>query len=321
MNKLLSNKNTERSLLSWLFFIPFTAIAFYIFYLFAVNTSNDSTSYIELAKRLSGSSFSESLTQELKEPVYLYLYWLLSNTFPAFQAFFIAGFSAFLIKLILFQRYQYYPYLCMIFYTLFFLNVHDANAIRLAAATSVILYMMIGIKNLTTTKVIIYSLIAIMFHRTAIVGLIFILIDRKYLAILLIYLSSFLLVDLLTSFQEIESFRQYAAITQSVGLRSPYFIIHFGIAILCLLNWNQFSEFQKRGALFIIMGVCFFIFFQTNGDVPVRMRELGFIGIIPLLFSSKIKLNVNMLLIISLTLLMTSLNIYEQWSELISTQI
>jgi hypothetical protein len=87
MNKLLSSKNSERSLLTWLFFIPFAVIAFYIFYLFAVNTSNDSVSYIELAKRLSGSSFSESLTQELKEPVYLFLYWLLSNTFPAFQAF------------------------------------------------------------------------------------------------------------------------------------------------------------------------------------------------------------------------------------------
>tara|TARA_B100000795_G_scaffold264675_2_gene245448 strand:- start:10784 stop:11749 length:966 start_codon:yes stop_codon:yes gene_type:complete len=321
MKKFLANKNAERDILSWIFFIPFTAIAFYIFYLFAVNTSNDSVSYIELAKRLSGSSFSESLTKELKEPVYLYLYWLLSNTFTAFQAFFIAGFLAFLTKLIIFKRYQYYPYLCMIFYTLFFLNVHDANAIRLAAATSVILYMMIGIKNLSTTKVIIFSLIAIMFHRTALVGLILVFIDRKYLAILLIYISSFLFVDALTSYQQLASLNRYAAITQSVGFTSPYFILHLGIAILCLLNWSQFSEFQRRGALFIVMGICFFIFFQTNGDVPVRIREFGFIGIIPLLFSSKIKLNVNMLLIIFLTLLMTSLNIYEQWTELISTQI
>lgn len=69
------------------------------------------------------------------------------------------------------------------------------------------------------------------------------------------------------------------------------------------------------------MGALAFILFQTLDVLAVRIRELGYLGIIPLIFSSKIKLTIPWIAIITSALLVFLLFIYETWTELLSYMI
>ena len=69
------------------------------------------------------------------------------------------------------------------------------------------------------------------------------------------------------------------------------------------------------------MGALAFILFQTLDVLAVRIRELGYLGIIPLLFSTKLRFTIPWIVIISSTLLIFLLFIYEVWTELLSYMI
>ncbi len=69
------------------------------------------------------------------------------------------------------------------------------------------------------------------------------------------------------------------------------------------------------------MGALAYILFQSLDLLAVRIRELGYLGIIPLLFSSKIRLTIPWIVIISSASLIFLLFIYEVWTELLSYMI
>tara|TARA_B100001175_G_scaffold41955_1_gene31220 strand:- start:1063 stop:1971 length:909 start_codon:yes stop_codon:yes gene_type:complete len=297
----------------------------YYFVLIAINVSNDFSEYTALADRLRGEPLSYSFERELTEPFYLIVFWVLSNAFTSKTVVLMAGLIPLFLKSIIIKRYSYYPFIGLIFYFGTFLALHDANQIRLAGACIFILYALMVSKDISKTKLILLSIAATAFHYTGILLLILLFKNRKYLALILMTIASFLFVPIFEYIETInESFKifnRYTAETESVGLTSPYFLLHSIAAISSLLIWKSLNHVQQKGALFLLMGALAFILFQSLDILAIRIRELGYLGIIPLLFSSKVRLTIPWIAIISSTSLIFLLFIYEVWTELLSYMI
>ena len=311
-------------LISWVIFVCIMVFFSYYFYILAIS-SNDFSQYISFANRLKGDPLSYSFAREITEPFYLLIFWLLSNIFSAKTVVLLAGFIPFVFKSLIIKSNSYYPFIALIFYCGFFLPLHDANQIRLAAACVPILYTMMSIKNLTNSKIIFFSICATAFHYTGIVLLILIFKNRKYLAFSLMVIGSFLFVPIFEYIETINEsfnlFNRYTSESEALGLTSPYFLLHAAIAISVLFIWESLNNYQKRGALFIVMGALAFILFQNLELIAVRIRELGYLGIIPLMFSSKIKLTIPWLVIIISSILTIILSLYEIWIKLLNFMI
>jgi len=311
--------------ISWIVFFTIMLFIAYYFVLIATNTSNDFSEYTALADRLRGEPLSYSFERELTEPFYLIMFWFLSNVFTSKAVVIIAGIIPLIFKSIIIKRFSYYPFIGLIFYFGTFLPLHDANQIRLAGACMFILYALMSRQDISKTKLILLSVAATAFHYTGILLLILLFKDRKYLALTLMTIASFLFVPIFEYIETInESFKifnRYTAETPSLGFTSPYFLLHFVAGVSSLLIWKSLNNVQQKGALFLAMGALAFILFQSLDVLAVRIRELGYLGIIPLLFSSKIRLTIPWIVIISSTLLMFLLFTYEVWKELLSYMI
>ena len=180
-------------------------------------------------------------------------------------------------------------------------------------------------EDLSKTKMILLSIAATAFHYTGILLLILLFQNRKYLALTLMTIASFLFVPVFEYIETINEafkiFNRYTTETPSLGFTSPYFLLHFVAAVSSLLIWESLNNVQQKGALFLVMGALAFILFQSLDLLAVRIRELGYLGIIPLLFSSKIRLTIPWVVIISSTFLIFLLCIYEVWTELLGYMI
>ena len=317
--------NNLNKLATWSIFFLFFGIGTYLFYLYIFNVSNDFGEYFALSNRLRGEPLSYSFEREIKEPIYLILFWFLSNIFSATASVFIAGFIPFFLKSVLIKKYAYYPFFALFFYFLVFLPIHDTNQIRAAAAAVVFFYAFWGIKDLTKFKIIFLSFIAILFHYSGIFLLILLFEKRKYLLITIVVFSSIIFVPLFNYLSSISEaffiFDRYSSQTSPAGLTSPYFLLHLLITIFTFLEWKNFSDVEKRGALFLIIGLACFILFQDFNVIAVRFRELGFLGIMPILFSQKVKLTIPRLAIILCSIATAILTTNEVWSELIGKVI
>lgn len=317
--------HNQRQTISWIIFFISMAFISYYFVLIAINVSNDFSEYTALADRLRGEPLSYSFERELTEPFYLIVFWVLSNAFTSKTVVLMAGLIPLFLKSIIIKRYSYYPFIGLIFYFGTFLALHDANQIRLAGACIFILYALMVSKDISKTKLILLSIAAIAFHYTGILLLILLFKNRKYLALILMTIASFLFVPIFEYIETInESFKifnRYTAETENVGLTSPYFLLHSIAAISSLLIWKSLNHVQQKGALFLLMGALAFILFQSLDILAIRIRELGYLGIIPLLFSSKVRLTIPWIAIISSTSLIFLLFIYEVWTELLSYMI
>mgnify|MGYP001160970829 FL=1 len=311
--------------ISWIVFFTIMAFISYYFVLVATNISNDFPEYTALADRLRGEPLSYSFERELTEPFYLILFWVLSNVFTSKAVVIIAGIIPLIFKSIIIKRFSYYPFIGLIFYFGTFLPLHDANQIRLAGACMFILYALMLREDISKTKLIFLSVAATAFHYTGILLLILLFKNRKYLALTLMTIGSFLFVPIFEYIETInESFKifnRYTAETASIGFTSPYFLLHFVAAVSSLLIWKSLNHIQQKGALFLAMGALAFILFQSLDILAIRIRELGYLGIIPLLFSSKIRLTIPWIVIISSSLLMFLLFTYEVWKELLSYMV
>ena len=311
--------------ISWVIFFILMVFTSYYFVLIATNISNDFPEYTALSDRLRGEPLSYSFERELTEPFYLILFWVLSNTFSSSTVVIIAGAIPLILKSLIIKRYSYYSFIGLIFYIGTFLSLHDANQIRLAGACIFILYALMSREEMSKTKLILLSFFATAFHYTGILHLILIIQKRKYLALTLMTFASFLFVPIFEYIETInESFKifnRYTAETASLGFTSPYFLLHLITAISSLLIWNSLNHIQQKGALFLAMGALAYILFQNLDILAVRIRELGYLGIIPLLFSTKLRLTIPWIVIISSTSLIFLLFIYEVWTELLSYMI
>ncbi len=315
----------QGQIISWIVFFILMAFISYYFVLITTNVANDFSEYTALADRLRGEPLRYSFERELTEPFYLIMFYVLSNAFTSKVVVIIAGIIPLIFKSIIIKRYSYYPFIGLIFYFAAFLPLHDANQIRLAGACIFILYALMLREDLSKTKIILLSIAATAFHYTGILLLILLFQNRKYLALTLMTIASFLFVPVFEYIETINEafkiFNRYTTETPSLGFTSPYFLLHFVAAVSSLLIWKSLNNVQQKGALFLVMGALAFILFQSLDLLAVRIRELGYLGIIPLLFSSKIRLTIPWVVIISSTFLIFLLCIYEVWTELLGYMI
>ena len=317
--------HNQDQIISWIVFIALMAFISYYFLIIITYVSNDFPQYTALADRLRGEPLSYSFNREFTEPFYLIMFWVLSNVFTSKTVFIIAGITPLIFKSIIIKRYSYYPFIGLLFYFGTFLTLHDSNQIRLAGACIFILYALMSRNDISKTKLIIISIAAMAFHYTAILLLILLFKNRKFLALALMTIASFLFIPIFEYIEAInESFRlfnRYTTESANLGYTSPYFLLHFIAAVSSLLIWKSLNHVQQKGALFLAMGALAFILFQSLELLAVRIRELGYLGIIPLLFSSKIRLTIPWIAIISSTFLIFLLSFYEVWTKLLSNMI
>ena len=297
----------------------------YYFVLLATNISNDFPEYTALADRLRGEPLSNSFERELTEPFYLIVFWQLSNLFKADTVVIMAGIIPLFFKSLIIKKYSYYTFLGLFFYFGIFLALHDANQIRLAGACIFMLFALMR-DDISKTKIVFLSFAATAFHYTGILLLILLFKNRKYTVFLLMTIGSFLLIPVFEYIETINEtfkiFNRYTAENASLGLTSPYFLLHSIAAVSSLFIWNSLNDVQKKGALFLSMGALAFVLFQTLDLLAVRIRELGYLGILPLIFSSKIKkLTIPWIAIITSAILVFMLFIYESWTELLGVMI
>ena len=318
------NSKQDQSI-SWLVFVFVMIFISYYFVLLATNISNDFGEYTALADRLRGEPLSNSFERELTEPFYLIVFWQLSNLFKADTVVIMAGIIPLFFKSVIIKKYSYYTFLGLFFYFGTFLALHDANQIRLAGACIFILFALMT-DDISKTKIVFLSFAATAFHYTGILLLILLFKNRKYTAFLLMTGASILFIPIFEYIETInESFKifnRYTTENASIGLTSPYFLLHSIAAVSSLFIWNSLNDVQKKGALFLSMGALAFVLFQTLDLLAVRIRELGYLGILPLIFSSKIKkLTIPWIAIITSAILVFMLFIYESWTELLGVMI
>ena len=318
------NSKQDQSI-SWLVFVFVMIFISYYFVLLATNISNDFGEYTALADRLRGEPLSNSFERELTEPFYLIVFWQLSNLFKADTVVIMAGIIPLFFKSVIIKKYSYYTFLGLFFYFGTFLALHDANQIRLAGACIFMLFALMR-DDISKTKIVFLSFAATAFHYTGILLLILLFKNRKYTAFLLMTGASILFIPIFEYIETInESFKifnRYTTQNASIGLTSPYFLLHSIAAVSSLFIWNSLNDVQKKGALFLSMGALAFVLFQTLDLLAVRIRELGYLGILPLIFSSKIKkLTIPWIAIITSAILVLLLFLYESWTELLGVMI
>lgn len=304
-------------------YVPIVFFAFSMFYFFSdFRVSNDLESYLLLSQRIKGEDFSVAFSRELIEPTYLFMYWFLSNNLASIYVFTIAGLVPLTFKIFLLRKYLHYGVLAVIFYSLSYLHMHDTNAIRIGAASCIILYVIMQKNEIPNASIIFYSLIAASLHYSAIILLAMIFIKRIYIVLLGIFFISLIFEYFLTVFPIFENFQRYGNASEtSISLTSPLFVFHSIIAFCLVFKWTELTHAQKKGAMFIFVGFLFYVFFLNYPVVSVRMRELGFLGIFPVLFSEKFRFNVPNYFIYSASLFYVFFLFTEVFFELFSNNI
>ena len=315
--------NNLRIFLNFFQYVPIVFFAFAMYYFFSdPRVSNDLESYLLLSQRIQDEDFFTAYNRELIEPIYLIIYWFLSNNLNPIQVFTIAGLLPLTIKIFPLRKYLHYGVLAVIFYSLTYLHLFDTNAIRIGAAACIILYVIMKKNEITNTSIIVYSLIAVLLHYSAIILFSLIFIKRMYIVIIGIFAVSLIFEYFLTAFQIFENFQRYGnASNEPISLTSPLFVFHSIIAICLALKWSDLTYVQKKGAILISVGFLLYVFFLNYPVVSVRMRELGFLGIFPVLFSEKFRFNVFNYFIYSASLLYVFFLFIEVFFELISNNI
>jgi len=132
------------------------------------------------------------------------------------------------------------------------------------------------------------ALIGMIFHYSAIFILCLYLSRRPITALIILVISSYLYIDILSNF---EFARIYILeLKGHANLTSSFFLIQCIISITGFTIWNKLTITQKRGLLFSSIGVVVYLIFNDTPMIAHRVRELSMLGIFPLLFYEKQKL-------------------------------
>ena len=97
-------------------YLPIVFFSVAMFFFFSNHqVSNDLESYVLLSQRIQGEDLSESFSRELVEPLYLLLYWLLSNNLAPIYVFTIAGFLPLMTKIYMLRKNLTYGVFAIVF--------------------------------------------------------------------------------------------------------------------------------------------------------------------------------------------------------------
>jgi len=264
--------------------------------------SNDFIQYQLVYDQLSASDGPiEFIINNRFEPGFVVLYYYLSSVLSGSDTFLLVASIILSTKYILFIRYLNHPIVAWFIYIIIFLPTLEASQLRSAISTTIVIYILFH--PVYREKFILKSILAAMFHYVGLIIYLLKFTKKPFFGILLIILAAIFFDNILllmsnnvfkvNQFISASDNGEYANIFNSIT------VIQFLISLCCIFNWKHFNEAQKRGAFLIIIGLLIYSMLNDNPGVAHRVREISLLGIFPLLFSSKIRINYSSLLLFS----------------------
>lgn len=264
----------------------FTAVSMssLVLYALIITVANDVANYEIIWEFSQDQPFREVFSQRRLELGSLFILWSFANYFSAITMVFLTGFIALFAKYYVFNKYIDQTLIAYVLYVIAFIHILDANQLRAALAACFIIYAILAPPKSKYTYLLLAS-VAVFFHYSGVIILSLYFVRRPFLIISSIFIASLLFDAIVTS----SPLLSFATVWLSGGAGKVSFINSFWImqvliAILCAFNWKKLSEGQKRGAVFNMVGVIFYIAFQSSPVIAHRIRELSQLGIFAILF-------------------------------------
>ena len=257
--------------------------------------SNDFTQYQLIFDEITTSEGPiDAILKYRYEPGFTMLYYYLSKFFTANDTFFVIAFFILTIKYLLFLKYLKYPVTAWFLYTILFMPVLDASQLRAAIASTIIIYLLFT--SSSKAGYIFKVVAASMFHYIALIIVAF-QSYKKPIFTLLITLSLALLLDNILRLVSGNIFKVATFLSstnsenQNVTLFSSISVSQLFLSLYCIINWKGFNDVQKKGGLLIMLGILLYFALGHNPGIAHRIREVSLVGIFPLLFLIRVKIN------------------------------
>jgi hypothetical protein len=277
------SKAKLRSAITRIILLPIT---FLFLYFIIITVANDVSNYVIIWEFSQGKAFLQVFAERRLEIGSFFVMWFLANLFSPYTMIYLTGLLALSIKYYLFNKYLNHALLAYVLYVLAFVHLLDANQLRAALASCVIIYALFVSPKSKYTYFFLTS-IAVLFHYSGVIILALYFVRYPILILISMLVAGFVF-DTIVSSSPYFSFAMiwYSPSNQfgKVNLSNSFWIMQVLISILCAFNWNTLSEGQKRGALFNMVGVVAYVAFINNPIVAHRVRELTQLGIFAILF-------------------------------------
>ena len=275
------SKAKLRSAITRIILLPIT---FLFLYFIIITVANDVSNYVLIWEYSQDVEFINIFSALRLEIGSFFILWGLANFFSAYTMIYLTGLLALSIKYYLFNKYLNHALLAYVLYVLAFVHLLDANQLRAALASCVVIYALFVSPKSKFTYLFLTG-IAVLFHYSGVIILALYFVRSPILILILMYVASFVF-DLIVSSSPYLSFARVwlSNAAGQVNLTNSFWIMQVLISILCAFNWNSLSEGQKRGALFNMVGVVAYVAFLNNAHVAHRVRELTQLGIFAILF-------------------------------------
>lgn len=250
-----------------------------------------------------GNYLETILAQDGEEKFEILVRWLISFSRTTHYQFFfiITSFLTLYPIYRLSKKYSLDPSLSLIVYLLFpIFYLESLSIIRNAVAFSFITYALDEYLERSYVKAILFYILAIGFHTSAILGILLVVIERIKLSrglLILIYITSFFVSPIILSavssiqsdfglFIKISNY----AINGKVGAGATMAILINCIGVLSLVYWKRLEKLGRYNYLwlvYVMFGVIFWNCFGFEGTLRLRISSFFLIYLILLLPSFK----------------------------------
>ena len=283
---LLDVKLSKAKLRSAITRIILLPITFLFLYFIIITVANDVSNYVIIWEFSQGRTFLRVFTDYSLEIGSLFILWGFANFFSAYTTIYLTGLLALSIKYYLFNKYLNYALIAYALYVLAFVHLLDANQLRAALASCVVIYALFASPKSKFTYLFLTG-IAVLFHYSGVVILALYFVRAPIFILTLMLVAGFAFDSIVSSSPYFSfAMKWYSPnnLFGQVNLTNSFWIMQVLISILCAFNWSTLSEGQKRGALFNMVGVVAYVAFLDNPIVAHRVRELTQLGIFAILF-------------------------------------
>jgi hypothetical protein len=287
-------KYLNNNLVKLFIFVVLNVLLLYIIF----NYSRDIESYKVLHVHAVKYNLNYLLNSFYYEPLFLIIYYYLSNIFNFYDLFIIISSLCLFIKVNLLIKIDKNYYLSIFLYVfLQFLAFHEASQMRTAIATCFILYAIVS-ENKNFLFYLALAFIGVLFHKVCII--ILALYSLRFLMLMVIPgIIFFLFQDfIIVSLQGIIDLSAYHspnygkekfnAILPSASITNSFFWSLLLISFFSFLDFKNLNFFQKKGLYTITIGCAFYLLFIDSANISSRFIEVCMIGVIPLVCSKKI---------------------------------
>jgi hypothetical protein len=242
------------------------------------------------------------------EKFFIYVFYFLSTYHENFYSLvFLLSSLTILIKIFIFRNFKYFNYALLTYFILFFF-FFELSQLRISFA---IIFILIAILFKDSSKHKLYNclyylflgFVGLCFSKIAIVIFFFLFLNKKYIILLLIFILSFLLNDILIFLEEYHLIDLTAYLSSKkaylynydikpISLKNTLFLSNFFFLIVSIFDYKKLSFVQKKCLFFILICNSIYLFFFNYGHIAPRVFDISFIALIPFFFANNFKINI-----------------------------